>query len=138
MLPFDFAFEWGIEDPSGRINIGIRLPDENIIAVTGLPPMKLRELHEDTCCALLLRFAHEVLRVIPDADELYLIGYMPALDPATGGPRRDIYLRLAADRASFMELQLDHVDPSAAFERLGGIGKRRRAKLQPIGSQPGE
>jgi hypothetical protein len=135
-LPFGFSFEWGIEDPSERIYIGVELPGEDLIGLTSLPTMKMRELHEDTCCALLLRVAHEVLRVVPKADELYLVGYMPGVDPATGQPRRDIYLRLATDRASFLELNLDQVDPSAAFELLGGIGKRRRAQLQPIGAQP--
>jgi hypothetical protein len=128
-LPFDYAFEWGVEENPERIYIGIEIPGIAVVSKTGLPTMKVRELHEDVCCALLLRVAHEVFRVIPEANDVYLTGYMNGTDPATGRSARNIYLRLATDRESFDTLLLDKVDPSTAFSALGGVSKVKRGEL---------
>lgn len=135
-LPFDFGFEWGVEEGPERIYVGIELPPIEVVAETGLAVMRMRELHEDVSCALVLRFAHEIYRVIPEADELYMIGFQAGINPATGSAVREVYLRLATDRSSFDEVLLDKVDPSAAFEHLGGVSKRRRGQLQPLSVEP--
>lgn len=109
-LPFGFSFEWGIEGSPERIYVGLELPSIDLLGSLGLPKMKERELHEDVARALLLRVAYEVFRVIPEADRLYLVGFIDAVDPSSGRPSREIYLRLATDRESFDELLLDHVD----------------------------
>jgi|GEM_PF-1547778 len=135
-LPFDFGFEWGIDEQLDRICLGVELPPVNLIGATGLRPLRLRELHEDVCCALVLRVIHEVYRTIPEADDVYVVGFQMGSNPATGDAVREVYLRIATDRASFDEILLDQVDPSAAFEHLGGVSKRRRGELQPLSIEP--
>lgn len=132
-LPFDVSFEWGIEGEPERIYVGLEIPSIESLAPLGLPKMKARGLHEDAACGLLLRVAHEVFRVIPEADGLYLVGFRDSVDRGSGHPIREIYLRLATDRESFDELVLDRVDPSEALSRLGGVSKKRRGALVPIG-----
>jgi hypothetical protein len=134
-LPFDYAFEWGVEESPERIYVGVQIPDIAIVNAVGLATMKSRELHEDVCCGLVLRIAHEVFRVIPETNDLYLTGYMDGIDPANGRPVRNIYLRLATDRESFDELVLDQVDPSSAFGALGGLSKVKRGELVALSSE---
>jgi len=131
-LPFGFAFGWGIDESTGIIHVEIELPTTEAVAVTGLGTTKIRELYEDVCCALVLRFAYEIFRVIPEATDIYLSGYISSRDPATGHPARDIYLRVMVDRESFTNIDLDYVDPSSAFEGLGGSKRTRRGELVPI------
>lgn len=131
-LPFGFAFSWGIDESTGIIHVEVELPSADTVAITGLGTTKARELYEDVCCALVLRFAHEIFRVIPDATDVYLSGYTSIRDPATGQPAHNIYLRLMVDRDSFSKIDLDYVDPSSAFEGLGGSKRTRRGELVPI------
>jgi hypothetical protein len=131
-LPFGFAFSWGIDEKTGIIHVEIELPDTATVAVIGLKTKKTRELYEDVCCALVLRFAHEIFRVIPEATDIYLSGYLSARDLATGHLARNIYLRMMVDRESFAAIDLDYVDPSTAFEGLGGSKRTKRGELIPI------
>lgn len=131
-LPFGFAFGWGIDESTGIIHVEIELPSTDTVAVAGLGTTKARELYEDVCCALVLRFAYEIFRVIPEATDIYLSGYMSSRDPATGHPARNIYLRVMVERESFTNIDLDYVDPSTAFEGLGGSKRTRRGELVPI------
>lgn len=135
-LPFDFAFEWSIDEGTDRIRVGVELPPPELLEELELSVTKARELYEDVCCAILIRFAHEIFRVIPDANDVHLTGYRSGRSPATGKLVREIYLRLATDRDSFSHLELDHVDPSTSFEGLGGAKKTKRGELQPIDTEP--
>ncbi len=131
-LPFGFAFSWGIDEKTGIIHVGIELPNTATVAVVGLKAKKTRELYEDVCCALVLRFAHEIFRVIPEATDIYLSGYLSERELATGHWAHNIYLRVMVDRESFAAIDLDYVDPSTAFEGLGGSKRTRRGELVPI------
>lgn len=135
-LPVDFAFSWLVDEESGEIRIDVELPPPDVVEPLELPVMKARELYEDVSCAMLLRFTHEIYRVIPEADDVYISGYRPGRDPATGQPVREIYLRLATDRDNFSQINLDHVDPSKAFEVLGGAKKTKRGELLPVATEP--
>lgn len=135
-LPFGFAFSWGIDESTGIIHVDIELPGTDTVAIADLGLAKARELYEDVCCALVLRFAHEIFRVIPEATDIYLSGYTSSRDPATGHPARNVYLRLMVDRESFNKIDLDYVDPSSAFEGLGGSKRTRRGELVPIAVEP--
>ncbi|GMV04525.1 MAG: hypothetical protein AMXMBFR53_08050 [Gemmatimonadota bacterium] len=88
-LPFDVSFEWGIEEEPERIYVGLEIPSIETLTPLGLPTMKARELHEDVACGLLLRVAHEVFRVIPEADGLYLVGFRDSVDGGSGHPIPD-------------------------------------------------
>ena len=135
-LPVDFAFSSWVDEDSGEIRIDVELPPPEIVEPLELPVMKARELYEDVSCAMLLRFTHEIYRVIPEADDVYISGYRPGRDPATGQPVREVYLRLATDRDNFSQVNLDHVDPSKAFEALGGAKKTKRGELLPVATEP--
>lgn len=135
-LPFGFAFEWSIDEGTDRIRVGVELPSPELLDELELSVTKSRELYEDVCCAILIRFAHEIFRVIPDANDVHLTGYRSGRSLATGKLVREIYLRLATDRDSFGNLELDHVDPSTSFEGLGGAKKTKRGELQPIATEP--
>lgn len=135
-LPVDFAFSSWVDEDSGEIRIDVELPPPEIVEPLELPVMKARELYEDVSCAMLLRFTHEIYRVIPEADDVYISGYRPGRDPATGQPVREVYLRLATDRDNFSQINLDHVDPSKAFEVLGGAKKTKRGELLPVATEP--
>lgn len=137
-LPFDFAFSWGIDEQTGIIHVEIELPETAAVAVVGLKTKKACELYEDVCCALVLRFAHEIFRVIPEATDIYLSGYISSRDLATGHSARNIYLRVMVDRESFTAIDLDYVDPSTAFEGLGGSKRTKRGVLVPIEVAPQE
>lgn len=131
-LPFGFAFSWGIDESTGIIHVEVELPNKEAVAIAELGTIETRALYEDVCCALVLRFAHEIFRVIPEATDIYLSGYISSRDPATGHPARDIYLRIMVDRESFAKIDLDYVDPSTAFEGLGGSKRTKRGELVPI------
>ncbi len=135
-LPFGFAFSWGIDEQTGIIHVEIELPEIAVVTIVGLKTKQASELYEDVCCALVLRFSHEIFRSIPEATDIYLTGYIPSRDPATGHPARNIYLRLVVDRESFTAIDLDYVDPSTAFESLGGSSRTKRGELVPIAIEP--
>lgn len=141
-FPFEFAFDYALETETDTIQLSIELPDKTwaVISFFGEAKqpgvMRLRAAHEDLCCAVLLRVAHEVYRVIPESDQLILVGYRVLPDPATGQLARAIYLKCEPNRADFQHLQLDALDPSSAFEHLGGVSVKKRGELQPIEFDP--
>jgi hypothetical protein len=137
-LPFEFAFNWGIDESTGIIYVEIELPKVDVVPIARLSSTKRKALYEDVGCALLLRFAHEIFRVIPDATDIHLSGYRPTMDPATGHPAHSVYLRWMINRAKFSKVDLDYVDPSSAFEWLGGSKRTKRGELVPIAIEPGE
>lgn len=63
-----------------------------------------------------------------------MVGFRDSIDRGSGHAIREIYLRLAS-RESFDSLFLDRVDPSEALSWLGGVSKKRRDELVPIGVQ---
>jgi hypothetical protein len=131
-MPFGFAFDFGVEDGSQRIHVSAGIPGEDVVsAIQGVT--KQRAFYLDVCCGLILRLAHEVYRVIPEADDLVITGYREGYHHATGSAGKVILLKCATDRESFAQLNLDGVDPSAAFEHLGGVTRTNRGRLMPLG-----
>lgn len=136
-LPFGFAFDFAVEDETDRIRLGVELPTEDLLGAhaqeLGWGKLKLREAYEDVCCGLVLRVVHEVYRVIPEADDVVLTGYLSADDPATGHSARAVLIKIATDRESFTAINLDAVDPSTALAHLGAASKKKRGMLVPLG-----
>jgi hypothetical protein len=90
-------------------------------------------LYEDLCTGLALRVVYEIFRVLPTAQQIELFGTVDGIDPATGHSREFVTLRLLTTREVCGRLDLDHVDPSAAFEGLGGeFSLRRSGQLEPL------
>lgn len=139
-LPFGFSFDFGIEGDSDRVRISVELPPLDIVPEETdgevMGARRRRDIHEDVCRALVLRVAHEVYRVIPEADDLVLTGYRGERDPKTGQRARAILVKFATDRDNFSQIDLDHVDPSDALEYLGGASTKRRGLLVPLGYEP--
>jgi hypothetical protein len=145
-LPFGFSFDFSVDEETDLVGIGVELPAEDVVPSRAsrqlkngdvryrdLPKKLVREFYEDVCCSLVLRVAHEVYRVLPEADETHVTGYRPEFDPRTGAERRAVFLRFATDRQDFSAIDLDHVDPSDAFEHLGGASAKTRGLLTPVG-----
>jgi hypothetical protein len=139
-VPFGFAFDFSVEEGTDRVHIAIELPEQTIIPdhIDGqvMGKLKVRDIHDDVCCGLALRVVHEIFRVIPEADDIVVSGYRNSPDPRTGAPARMILLKFATDRESFSELNLDTVDPSDAYHHLGGVSRKKRGALQPLGYDP--
>lgn len=148
-LPFPFVFDFTVDQHNGRIWVALELPDEAVVprqatralkrggtSTRALPRKVVRALYEDACCALILRIAHEIYRVLPGADVVEVIGYRSVRDPATGKAARAVLLELVTGRSSFQQIDLDHVDPSACFEHLGGELLRKRGELHSLRLEP--
>ena len=139
-VPFGFAFDFAVEEDTDRIHVAIELPEQSVIPdpIDGrvMGKLKVRNIYEDVCCGLALRVVHEIFRVIPEANDIVVTGYRNAPDPSTGAPARIILLKFATDRESFSELNLDTVDPSDAYQHLGGVSRKNRGALQPLGYEP--
>ncbi len=144
-LPFGFSFDFSVDEETDLVEIGVELPDPEVVpsrasrqlknggvAYRQLPKGIVRAFYEDVCCALVLRVTHEAYRVLPEADSVHVTGFRPERDPRTGEERRAILLRFATDRRNFSVLDLDHVDPSDAFEHLGGASAKTRGLLTPV------
>jgi hypothetical protein len=90
-------------------------------------------LYERLCCGLALRLMYEAFRVLPMLEQVTMRGTTTAIDPGTGHERRFDALRCAASREALEALDLDHVEPEAALEHLGGaFGCDRRGALTPV------
>jgi hypothetical protein len=145
-LPFQVVFNFGVDEDTDEIELQVELPETDAVPTRASRPLKnggvsyrklpdriVRELYEDVCCALALRLVHEVYRTIPDANVVRLQAYRTETDSATGHEATPVFLAFATDRDSFRAIDLDQVDPSAAFMHLGGAAKLSRGILKPIG-----
>lgn len=110
-LPFPFVFDFTVDQHNGRIRVALELPREEVVpqqatralkrggtSTRALPRKVVRALYEDACCALVLRVAHEIYRVLPGGDVVEVIGYRPVRDPATGQAARAVLLELVTGR----------------------------------------
>jgi hypothetical protein len=148
-LPLDFEIEFeGIR----RVRLEVEMPTMDAIpptlsSVTKTGKFSERkmaqrdrlDLYKDVCAGLALRLVHEVFRVLPFVEHVTLLGIVSGPDPSTGQQCRVMGLRLTTDRAPFLTLSLDNVDPSLALSQLGGEMKTTRdGKLQPLETVHGE
>jgi hypothetical protein len=143
-FPFPFDFDLAVDERSGRIRIGVELPDKSVVPdsvarsgrdastmVRKLPHHIVRALYEDVCSALILRVVYETYRVLPDADVVEVVGW----HAAGGAPEpRLILLEITCGRWSFSRAALDHADPSDLLESLGGTSGLGSNPVVPLGT----
>jgi hypothetical protein len=148
-LPLEFDLEF---DGVHKVTIEVALPTLDAIPLTVSSITKAgkfserkmaqrdrTDLYKDVCAGLAMRLVHEVFRVLPFVEHVALRGMISAPDLATGQPSRYAALQLATDRAPFLAVSLDHVDPSQALTHLGGEMKATRGgTLQPLEAPHGE
>jgi hypothetical protein len=91
------------------------------------------ELYTDFCTGMALHLCYEVFRVLAPVGEVKVLGRTNGIDPGTGHTTDFISLQLHIARSGLESLDLDAINPSAAFERLGGrFGCDRKGGLAPI------
>ena len=104
------------------------VPDEDLsLTKTGklsrkaMTQKRRLEIFTDLCTGVALRLAYESFRIIDFLDEIRVFGYSQAVDLATGHEEEIYPLLVDVGRSELGELNLDQIDPSTAFNYLGGI-----------------
>lgn len=104
------------------------VPDEDLsLTKTGklsrkaMSQKKRLEIFTDLCTGIALRLAYESFRVLDFLDEIRVYGYSQSVDLATGHEEEIYPLLVDVCRPELSELNLDQIDPSTAFDHLGGI-----------------
>lgn len=116
------------------------VPDEDLsLTKTGklsrkaMAQKKRLEIFTDLCTGIALRLAYESFRIIDFIDEIRVYGYSQSVDLATGHGEEIYPLLVDISRPELSELNLDQIDPSTAFNHLGGIFQcNRKGSLSHI------
>lgn len=88
-------------------------------------------LHDDACCALALRLAHELFRGLPMTQRVTLRGLVPIKDPAGREVERS-GLAFEVSREDFMRLNLLTGAPAELVRQVGRWGGNRRGEIAAV------
>jgi hypothetical protein len=106
------------------------IPDEDLsLTKTGklsrktMTQKRRLEIFTDLCTGIALRLSYESFRIIDFLDEIRVFGYSQTVDLATGHEEEIYPLLIDVGKSELGELNLDQIDPSTAFNHLGGIFK---------------
>lgn len=99
--------------------------------------MKQREFEEyynSVLYQIALRTLHEIFEAdyVQAVDTIGFNGYVSGFDTKTGKAFRNCVLSLQVNRAEFMELQLDRINPQACFRYLKGVSAGSLVNLAPV------
>lgn len=91
------------------------------------------KIYSDVCTGLTLRLIYETFRVLSMVTSVEIYGVSEIIDPATGHLETITSLFLKTSREDFDKFNLDHLDPSLAFESIGGqFACNKRGELSSI------
>jgi restriction system protein len=93
-----------------------------------------REFSTQYLCLLVLRQMWEVAQ-LDSSDRIALIccnGSVAFNDPATGRPREDVIMSVAATPAELRQLVLDKISPETCFRKLKGVAAPKLSDLVPV------
>jgi hypothetical protein len=128
-VTLEFSLPDFAEIPEARTSLTAR----GKLSQRAMPQRDRVTLYKTACTGIALRIAADALRALPMLREVRVHGTAERANPATGHPEEIIALRVACEPYRFAALDLDHVDPVAAFEGLGGIfACSRTGELEPL------
>ena len=91
------------------------------------------KLYSNVCTGLTLHLTYETFRVIHSVDTVELHGSTEQVNPANGHREAITSLHIMISKQDFERLNLDDLDPTAAFTSLDGkFACSRKGKLLPL------
>jgi len=94
----------------------------------------MEKLFDSTIYRLILRVLNEEFEadIINAIDAISFNGWVNSLNKATGKREDSCIASIQAKKESFVDIELEHVDPKSCFKSLKGVGSSKLAGITPI------
>ena len=101
---------------------------------TSRPKKEQQEYFDSLCYQIALRTVHELYEAdTPEnINNILFNGIVESIDPATGNQASTTIMSAVFDRAKFIAVNLDRVEPKACFKSFNGVSASSLAGLAPI------
>ena len=97
------------------------------LSETKMPAGQFNELYQDYVCSVALKVAGDLFHIVP-VDEVYITCMSMMLNSSTGHQELTPILSVQAVRSTFLNLNLEHLDPSDSMANFNHNMKFRKTK----------
>jgi hypothetical protein len=135
----DVSLNFSLPDLSDVPDERTSLTSTGKLSHRAMPQRERVGLYKALMTGLALRVAADAFRALPMLRTVSVVGTAERSNPATGHPEEIVALAVKVTRDALSALDLDHVDPVAAFEGLRGLlACDRKGELSPVAEEGDE
>ena len=101
---------------------------------TARPKKEQQEYFDSLCYQIALRTVHELFEAdtAENIASILFNGVVEGIDPATGNESSTTIMSAVFEKAKFIEVNLERVDPKACFKSFNGVSAASLAGLAPV------
>ena len=101
---------------------------------TARPKKEQQEYFDSLCYQIALRTVHELFEadIAENIASILFNGVVEGIDPATGNESSTTIMSAVFEKAKFIEVNLERVDPKACFKSFNGVSAASLAGLAPV------